>query len=48
MDILFFIGISLIALITIAFIVKMIGNRMKGKDELDGLMIFKHKKKDKE
>jgi hypothetical protein len=48
MDILFFIGISLIFLITIAVIVKMIGNRLKGKDELDDLLTFKHKKKEQE
>jgi hypothetical protein len=46
MDTVFFIGISLISLIAIIVIIKMISNRMKGKDELDGLLTFKYKKKD--
>ncbi len=46
MDIIFFIGISLTSLIAIVVIIKMISNRMKGKDELDGLFTFKYKRKD--
>jgi hypothetical protein len=41
----FFISMSLLFLGAIAVIIKMIWNRLKGKDELDGLMNFKWRKK---
>lgn len=46
MDTLLFIGISLISLILITVIIKMICNRMNGKDELDDMFTFKRRKKD--
>jgi hypothetical protein len=48
MEIVFLAGMALLALLIIIVIIKMLANRLRGKDELDGLLSFKHPKKDNE
>jgi len=45
MDTLFFAITAVVILIITAAIIKMIANRLKGKDELDGIMKIKPRKK---
>jgi|GEM_PF-2471692 len=45
MDIISLITLFLICLVVLIIVIKMISNRLKGRDELDGLFIFKKNRK---
>lgn len=48
MDTVFFICMGTVSFLSTIVIIKMVSNRLKGKDELDGILFFKRQKNDQE
>lgn len=48
MDTVFFICMGTVSFVSTIAIIKMVSNKIKGKDELDGILFFKRRKKGQE